>query len=197
MNMLEQTLEHYKVDRMDITELCALYNEPQRAYHNMNHIEMGLNIIRSIELDFDLGEPLLFAWCYHDAKRSEEESVDIARTHLIDRYPQHIDKISSLIMATKHDQYGKDFDEKCIQDIDLSILSSPWEVFKQYDDAIRKEYLLVPDELFYVKRKEILEKFLSRERMYQSDVFNKPDNTIRAKRNIRRLLADDKYRNVT
>lgn len=46
-----------------------------------------------------------------------------------------------------------------VVDVDLAILGSTPERFAEYEEQVRKEYEWVPEEIYAVKRKEILKSF--------------------------------------
>jgi len=56
-------------------------------------------------------------------------------------------------------------------DIDLSIFGQVAERFWNYERQIRREYEWVPEDIFATKRAEILEKFLSRPRIFSTEIF--------------------------
>src|SRR5207253_1454914 len=79
--------------------------------------------------------------------------------------------VAALIMATKSHDPGLHPNAPLLVDVDLSILGKPPERFEEYEEQIRREYDWVPQEVFAAKRAEILERFLSRERIYSTDLF--------------------------
>jgi predicted metal-dependent HD superfamily phosphohydrolase len=74
-------------------------------------------------------------------------------------------------MATKHDAMPDSTDSRLLVDIDLAILGAPVERFDEYERQVRQEYSWVPDALFRRKRREILEAFLARPRIFSTDYF--------------------------
>jgi predicted metal-dependent HD superfamily phosphohydrolase len=55
-------------------------------------------------------------------------------------------------------------------DIDLSILGAPEPVYDQYEQDIRAEYAFVPADAYRAGRGAILKGFLSRPRLYLTDI---------------------------
>jgi predicted metal-dependent HD superfamily phosphohydrolase len=55
-------------------------------------------------------------------------------------------------------------------DIDLSILGAPEPVYDQYEQDIRAEYAFVPADAYRAGRGAILKGFLSRPRLYFTDI---------------------------
>ncbi len=73
-------------------------------------------------------------------------------------------------MATQHHQASTN-DEKLMVDINLAILGAKPARFAQYQQQIREEYDFVAPELFNFKRREVLDGFYQRPRIYQTDYF--------------------------
>lgn len=95
--------------------------------------------------------------------------------------------VEQLIMATKHHQ-ASSADEQLMVDIDLAILASQPSRFAQYEQQIRFEYQFVAQDIFVVKRREILMQFYQRERIYQSDYFYQHLEQT-ARQNLRQALG--------
>jgi predicted metal-dependent HD superfamily phosphohydrolase len=58
---------------------------------------------------------------------------------------------------------------KAFLDLDTSILGAPEEIYREYSRAIRKEYSWVPDALYREGRMKVLNDFLGRELIYQTE----------------------------
>lgn len=80
-------------------------------------------------------------------------------------------KINTLIIATCHNSSASGKSESILVDIDLSILGADPKEYRQYSDAIRKEYKLIPSLIYRKKRKSILNNFLSRPQIFQNKIF--------------------------
>lgn len=159
--------------------LVTMYSEPHRRYHNLAHIADCLS-------EFDEArelahEPLaveLAIW-FHDAMYdtragdNEERSAELAQAWLGEAHsaPTLIDAVGRLILATKKHDAALHVDAALLVDVDLSILGQSPDRFWEYEARIREEYSWVPQNVFAVKRAEILEGFLSRARIYHSDAF--------------------------
>lgn len=151
--------------------LADQYRRPRRHYHTLGHIHYGL-------MEFDrvrdaAREPNLleFAWWFHDAvydpmrHDNEEQSAALATTLL----PS--DQVWSLILTTVHKQTPTDPDARLLVDIDLSIFGASEQIYDRYERNIRKEYAFVPEETFRTVRANILERFLGREHIYETQLF--------------------------
>lgn len=111
---------------------------------------------------------LKFAIWFHDvvydpkARDNEEQSAALFESTLGGHLDDDITKdVVRLILATDHgrEKTGME-DEDLMRDIDLTILASSEEEYREYALAIRKEYAHVPDEDFRKGRSAVLERFL-------------------------------------
>ncbi len=82
------------------------------------------------------------------------------------------ERVYELVMATRHTSVPAAGDAQLLVDIDLSILGADAQRFAQYEQQIRAEYAFVPEELFRTKRKEVLQSFAARPRIYGTDHFH-------------------------
>jgi predicted metal-dependent HD superfamily phosphohydrolase len=181
-------------------QLVQLYNEPHRHYHNSRHIVDCLN-------EFDLTrhlakEPLaveLAIW-FHDAiydpraADNEERSADLAKQCITEAGLEETlaRSVNALVLATKQHDNSLHPDAPLLVDIDLSILGQPANRFWEYENQICKEYAWVPEEIFRTKRAEILERFLARKQIYNTDhYFSQLETQARANldQSIRKLRS--------
>jgi predicted metal-dependent HD superfamily phosphohydrolase len=72
-------------------------------------------------------------------------------------------------------------------DMDLAILGADAQAFDTYDRNIRQEFAMVPDEIFYLGRRKVIQGFLDRERIFLTDRFHASHDAM-ARRNLRRLI---------
>ena len=72
-------------------------------------------------------------------------------------------------------------------DMDLSILGAPAEDFDRYDQAIRQEYIAIPDDIFLPRRRDIMAGFLERPRLFLTETFHQSHGAP-ARENLRRLV---------
>jgi predicted metal-dependent HD superfamily phosphohydrolase len=160
-------------------KLTALYTQPHRAYHNLDHI---LNMQRELERGRVLcahPDEVEFAIWLHDAiydpkaKDNEEQSAELA-VEILNGAQVGADigqRVRALILATKHAAAPSDPDACVLVDADLSILGKPAAEFDAYETAIRKEYAWVPDDQFRTGRSAILRHFLARPRIFSTAPF--------------------------
>ena len=176
-------------------DLMARYAEPHRAYHNARHLaECFARLDEARGLATCPVEVSAALW-FHDAvyavraHDNEERSAALAREVLraagVDAGV--VDRISSLILATRHDATPTEPDARLLTDIDLAILGAAPARFDEYEAQIRAEYAWVPEPVFREKRREILATFLARERLFATAFFHDTLES-RARANLRRSI---------
>ena len=157
-----------------LEELIKAYSATDRFYHNINHIEDCLLLFDQTKSLAAHPEEVELAIWFHDAvydtKRSDNElkSAEWAEAAVKQAGLSTViaERVTFLILATRHDQELTDRDAQLIVDVDLSILGREAAVFWQYEENIRKEYAWVPAQLFRQRRIEILNGFLERQHIY-------------------------------
>ncbi len=159
--------------------LFAAYSEHHRYYHTAQHITAVLQHFDAVIDLFECAREVELALWFHDAvykpmsATNELDSADWAAEFLLTQgaAPKQVEKVHGLIMATVHSAVCETADESLLIDIDLTILGASEKNYNDFEQAIRREYRLVPYFLYRKKRKEILQGFLTRDRIYQNDYF--------------------------
>jgi predicted metal-dependent HD superfamily phosphohydrolase len=177
-------------------ELLARYSAPERHYHTLQHLdECFARFGESRQLAKQPHEIELALW-FHDAvydvrgHDNEERSAAWAEDVAL-RAALSVDvakRVRDLIIATKHDAMPESNDSTLLVDIDLAILGAPAERFDEYERQVRQEYAWVPEALFRGKRREILEAFLARPRIFSTDYFHSKYEA-QARANLERSIA--------
>jgi predicted metal-dependent HD superfamily phosphohydrolase len=161
-------------------ELVAAHGEPQRRYHTAEHVQECLRQLdRAVDLAEVLREVEMALW-FHDgiykprSKSNERRSAEWARTFLERAGAESagVDQVVELIMATRHDSEPPQGDATLVVDIDLSILGAPSERYAVFEEQIRAEYRWVPSALYRRRRREVLESFVARARIYGTEMFH-------------------------
>ncbi|ORY42168.1 hypothetical protein BCR33DRAFT_767087 [Rhizoclosmatium globosum] len=154
----------------------AAYAEPHRSYHSRTHVESLWRLFESIP---NTHSPLvlLLAICFHDiiydpkSSSNEAQSADVFTAFAVEVGEDVVKKddvamVTELILATiSHKSNGSTICDFFL-DLDLSILASDWELYKEYAKGIRKEYECYDDAAFRSGRSAVLEKFLARPNLY-------------------------------
>ncbi len=165
--------------QIDLFEkILSKYSESNRHYHNFRHIKEMWNLI-----ELNIGKSpkysLLFLSClYHDiiydskSKTNEEDSFLELKADFQKVLLKHeLDECKYLIQGTKTHNFLQDsYEHKLFLDSDLAILGSSEMRYSEYSSAIRKEYSWVSDEVYKIERVKVLEKFLTREKIYYTNI---------------------------
>ena len=176
-------------------DIAEHYAQPQRAYHNLNHIIDCLNEFKRARYFTLNPDAIEFAIWFHDAvydakaRDNEEKSAKFALATIKSISLPHKfgDLVRDLILATKHDKIPSEFDAHFIVDIDLCIFGRPENEFNEYEKQIRKEYEWVEEKEYAKERVAILNYFTKRSAVYLTRFFNDRYET-QARRNIARLI---------
>ena len=165
-------------------EIAAAYSEPHRAYHTLEHLQDCLTQLESARSLAQSPDAVALALYFHDAVYNPRASDNEVRSAALavqrlqggQVCQTMIEAVSRLILATQHSTIAHpsvviDEDTALLVDIDLTILGSPVTNFDRYEANIHHEYRWVPEPLYRAKRAALLEQFLERSRLFQTDFF--------------------------
>ncbi|HEV8177816.1 MAG TPA: hypothetical protein VGP44_09030 [Gemmatimonadales bacterium] len=175
--------------------LEAAYADPARAYHTAAHIRDCLDQFDECHRTAARPDEVEAAIWFHDAvylpgaPDNEEKSAQLASTTLAGAgVPvEATDRIAELVLATRHLSTPRDPDAALLCDIDLSILGRTHNAFDEFEQRIRREYSWVPEPVYRRARSEILEGFLARRSIFQTDFF-RDRYEAPARANLARIL---------
>lgn len=181
-------------------ELKTAYQAPGRAYHNWNHILYLLGEFHRLAAQWRKSAAVEAAIYWHDAiydptsNTNEADSAALMVERLQGRADlQLISDANDLILATaSHDvpqDMGDDLAKDCalFLDMDMSILGADPDLFDTYDQAIREEYIMIPDAIYRPRRAEVLIGFLNRENLFLTDAYRRSHET-KARDNLKRAI---------
>ncbi|MFC5461374.1 N-methyl-D-aspartate receptor NMDAR2C subunit [Massilia niabensis] len=159
--------------------LLAAYGEPQRHYHTLQHLAECFAHLDEAQAPAGQAREVELALWFHDAvydvhvRDNERRSADWALRDLgaAGLPPGLCERVAFLVMSTAHDAPAASPDAQLLTDIDLAILGAPRARFAEYERQIRAEYAHVLAALFAGKRREVLQGFLERDRIYQTAHF--------------------------
>lgn len=159
--------------------LLAAYAEPQRAYHNVAHLQDCLAQFDAARDEAQHPDAVEMAIWFHDAvydpraTDNEEQSAAWAIQALTagSIEPTTVQHIAELVLSTQHKAVPTDQDAALLADVDLSILGRAPAIFDAYDRQIRNEYHWVPEHQYCTRRAQVLAGFLARPRLYQTKHF--------------------------
>src|SRR5262245_11746020 len=175
--------------------LVQAYSGLERFYHTLEHLADVLDVIAEFRGFVQLGVVELAAW-FHDvvydthATDNEEKSAAWAGETLGQLgIPQRLlERTQGLILLTKrHRAPADDMAAAILLDADLAILGAELPDYARYAVAIRREFSWVPDGEYRAGRKRVLESFLQRERIYQTEQLHGA-REARARDNLRREI---------
>ncbi|MCB9891031.1 MAG: hypothetical protein H6832_01220 [Planctomycetes bacterium] len=139
-----------------------------------------------------LSEEQILAIWYHDAiyeipgHENEARSAELAREQLTSAGldVRSVESVVSMVLDTKTHVASSD-EARVVIDLDLATLALDEEPFFVNTAKIREEYGSIDDETFAIGQLAMLDRFLGRERIYQSD-WGRPLER-QARDNLRRL----------
>ena len=177
-------------------KLVERYSEPHRRYHTTRHLQECFAHLEEVRSFAEQASEVELALWFHDAiyvtTRTDNEklSAEWARGSALSAglSTDQAERIAGLVMATKHDAVPVGRDAAVLVDIDLAILGADAARFDEYEVQIREEYAWVPESSYRNARRKILQHFLDRERIYNTEFFQAA-HEIRARENISRSLA--------
>jgi predicted metal-dependent HD superfamily phosphohydrolase len=175
----------------------TLYAHPERAYHNLGHVDVCLGVFEGVRLLAEDREAVEFAlWmhdCVFDAARPDNEarSADASGmlAALLGARPGFAERVRELIMVTRHDRTPRGGDEAVISDVDLSILGATPDAYAEYRRAIRAEFAFASEEQFAHGRHAFLGRMLDRDRIYATGLF-RDELEARARENMDREMRE-------
>ena len=177
------------------------YREPHRHYHTERHLRECMVLLDKFEDKFSRPAEVKLALYFHDfvydpkSNTNEIDSANYAVTYLrsINAPVSLQQRIHDLVMMTAtHTPSFKDYDAYLMMDIDLAILGSEPDRFKEYQAQIRKEFNHVNTHEFIQARNEFLKKFLDYDTIFNTPYF-RGHYEVTARKNIRKLIQESTY----
>jgi predicted metal-dependent HD superfamily phosphohydrolase len=148
------------------------YAGPGRFYHNFDHVGAMLETLESLaSFARNLNAIKLAAWLHdviYDSRASDNEILSAEYAERLcekSSIPQGRGVVS-LILKTKTHEAGDDPDAKVLIDADLAIIGASESAYRAYADQIRQEYAWVPEPDYRKGRRQVLQSFLTRPRIY-------------------------------
>ncbi|CAA6802952.1 MAG: Unknown protein [uncultured Sulfurovum sp.] len=177
-NKFKRLCQNYSKDEKLIAklwrEIHQEYSSQERHYHTLTHLEHMYTELEAIKMT-----PLFaFAIFYHDivydAENNDNEvaSAFLAKARLRELMlpKKFYEQVCQLILETQSHQASSQ-DNALFLDADLSILGSPYALYKIYTLKVRKEYAVYDDLTYFKGRKKVLKAFLEKKKIYQTEHF--------------------------
>lgn len=160
-------------------DLSKKYTGKGRYYHNLDHLEFLLNILKPIENRIEDWEILLVTLFYHDyiykvTRKDNELKSAICAEQLLKKTTINASRIKRCykqIIATKNHLLSEDQDSNYFNDADLAILGSTPDSYSKYVQKIRNEYHIYPDFLYIPGRRKVINHFLEMNQIYKTTYF--------------------------
>lgn len=176
--------------------LIAAYAQKHRHYHTAVHIDACLQQLDRCTQQAGQPAEIEIALWFHDAiyrplsGDNERKSAEWASRFMIENSATHeaVSRVHELIMVTRHNIETKTKDQALLVDIDLSILGTDEKTYSRFEEAVRREYRLVPSPLYRRKRAEILNSFLLRPTIYQNEPF-RSELELQARANLANAIG--------
>jgi predicted metal-dependent HD superfamily phosphohydrolase len=165
-----------------------------RHYHTLAHLAACLNEFDTVrDLATRPAEVELSLWLHDAVYRSwrrdnEERSAGLACDLFRAAPAECVERIRQMILDTRHREDELGGDTALVVDVDLAILGKSADVYDAFERAIRREYWWVPRSRYQAARGALLEKFLARSSIYQTDRFYQRYEKS-ARDNLARALA--------
>lgn len=195
-----------------IDDIIASYSEPHRKYHTCRHLEQCFKLLDEMFVEVPQRAAVELALWYHDliykplGENNEAMSGYVAQniaTVRLGASGELARAIHVLILLTTHKPVEHPTNEfvlktlldnesllkasRVVLDVDLSILSVSDLEFDAYEDEVRAEYAMVPDEIFGPARASIMARFLMRPALYTTPQMKTREPQARA--NLERSIA--------
>ncbi len=153
-------------------EISSQYAGPGRFYHSLDHVQNVLETVQSLGVHACNPNAVKLAAWLHDviydskAADNEEKSAAYARRLCQELSIPDGPLVASLILKTKSHDAGEDADSQVLLDADLAILGASEADYQAYSQKIRLEYGWVPEPEYRKGRRQVLERFLSRPKIF-------------------------------
>ncbi|MEG3585816.1 MAG: hypothetical protein VX353_00825 [Actinomycetota bacterium] len=171
------------VDVRTASQMCQhlidAYNESQRHYHTLSHIHACLNLLDGFPLEQNESDVIEYAVWFHDiiydstSDNNEKQSATIAETWLSNQGIKSALDVGALILQTA--DYGSNppsgRTQSILHDLDLHVLGSNPDQYRDYAMNIRNEYRHLSDDEFFSGRREFLQRVLARVSIFATTSF--------------------------
>jgi predicted metal-dependent HD superfamily phosphohydrolase len=179
------------------SEIVRAYWQPDRTYHTLVHVQDCLTQFDSVRhLAEREVEVEMALWCHDvvcDPRAVNNEAQSAAWTSRMLKQGGVAAEVSArievLILATQHHTLPDQPDGALVVDIDLSILGRTPVEFDRYEAAIRQEYHWVSEPTYREARIKVLESFLARASVFQTQSF-RDRYEAQARDNLTRSIRD-------
>lgn len=176
-------------------QLLDAYNEPQRVYHNLEHIKSCLAIFDQVPHLLKNPDTVELAIWFHDIiyklgdSDNEQLSANLFMSLTDGLFQDDFrEAVYQHIMATCHTCTDiTNNDTQLMVDIDLSSFGLPWPEFLRDSKRVRQEMPHISDTDYYQKQMVFQQGLLSRPYFFYSDYFRE-HSEAQARSNLAKLF---------
>lgn len=144
------------------------YSEAHRHYHTLHHIAACLRWLDQVRVHIGDPRAVELALWFHDVvynpRRQDNENISaeyaVSTLSLLKEPKAQREAVRDLILVTRHPSHPGTDDQRWMVDIDLTILGAEPAVYDAYAARVRQEYMHVPDPVYGMGRRAVLEGFL-------------------------------------
>jgi predicted metal-dependent HD superfamily phosphohydrolase len=153
-------------------DISRQYAGPGRCYHTLHHVQNVLDMLENIGANAqNLNAAKLAAWLHDVIYESRGSDNEERSAEYAERLCQELSipdggLAAALILKTKTHSAGEDADAQVLLDADLAILGTSEPAYRKYGEQIRQEYVWVPEPEYRTGRRQILQRFLTRQKIY-------------------------------
>jgi predicted metal-dependent HD superfamily phosphohydrolase len=153
-------------------DICRHYAGPGRFYHTLDHIGAMLETVESLAaFARNLNAVNLGVWLHDVIYDSRASDNEVRSVEFADKLCEKLSipegrVVADLILKTKTHEAGDDPNAQVLIDADLAILGASESAYRTYADQIRREYAWVPQSDYRIGRRQVLERFLTRPRIF-------------------------------
>lgn len=152
---LDRSINNPDMAKILWDQIERAYEANGRDYHNLDHIDFGLEYLDSISVAKHLKDLIEFAWFYHDVELNvsdpEMYSAFCAQKALCPSMEPSLNEtaistksmVTKLILATKHkgdENQTYTYEEKIIRKMDLFVLAHNNKEYDEYASNVKEEY---------------------------------------------------------
>jgi predicted metal-dependent HD superfamily phosphohydrolase len=165
---LQKLLEKWGI-KCDINTVLAMWNESNRSYHNLNHLNDLISQINENKSNFSEKEyeKLMLAAIFHDvvydpsSSTNEEDSANFLMECAVDKTNSDILDVKQMILDTKTHNSTTKLSES-FNNYDMNIVERDFEQLVEWEKGISEEYSVYPKEKYKEGRVKFLESLLDK-----------------------------------
>ena len=174
--------------------LLTNYSDPQRFYHDVQHIDDCLEWLDRYADQVEDPDAVELAIWFHDAcyspdpKGHEQRGVELLHQLAGDNMPsQWLEKVATMIGLTTHQLPTEDLEQALVLDIDLASFSRPWNDYLSDTARCRAEQKQLKGSEYCACQLDFLRQLIGRPQIYYHPQF-RANHEADARANISRLI---------